>query len=68
MSRFADNVQVVWLKRDLRIRDHRPLPEASRRGPTVDEARKVYARHGSRKHPGSRARRVTSAARRTNHA
>jgi deoxyribodipyrimidine photo-lyase len=29
------SVQVVWLKRDLRIGDHRPLSEAVRRGPTV---------------------------------
>ena len=27
--------QVVWLKRDLRIHDHRPLVEASRCGPVV---------------------------------
>lgn len=28
-------IQLVWLKRDLRIRDHRPLWEASRLGPVV---------------------------------
>ncbi len=27
--------QLVWLKRDLRLRDHAPLFEASRRGPTI---------------------------------
>ncbi|MFN9429615.1 MAG: deoxyribodipyrimidine photo-lyase/cryptochrome family protein [Acidobacteriota bacterium] len=27
--------QVVWFKRDLRIRDHRPLAEAARRGPVL---------------------------------
>lgn len=28
-------VQVVWLKRDLRVEDHRPLAEAAKRGPVV---------------------------------
>lgn len=28
-------VQLVWLKRDLRLRDHRPLWEAAQRGPIV---------------------------------
>jgi deoxyribodipyrimidine photo-lyase len=28
-------VQIVWFKRDLRLRDHRPLVEAVRRGPVV---------------------------------
>ena len=28
-------VQLVWFKRDLRIRDHRPLAEAARRGPVL---------------------------------
>jgi len=28
-------VQLVWFKRDLRIEDHRPLIEASRRGPVL---------------------------------
>jgi deoxyribodipyrimidine photo-lyase len=28
-------VQLVWLKKDLRIHDHRPLLEASRQGPVV---------------------------------
>ncbi len=28
-------VQLVWFKRDLRIRDHRPLWEASQRGPCI---------------------------------
>ncbi len=28
-------VQLVWLKRDLRVEDHRPLAEAARRGPVV---------------------------------
>ena len=28
-------VQVVWFKRDLRVHDHAPLLEASRRGPVV---------------------------------
>ena len=27
--------QLVWLKRDLRVEDHQPLLEASRRGPCV---------------------------------
>lgn len=31
----ASNVQVVWFKRDLRIRDHAPLTEATKRGPIV---------------------------------
>jgi len=29
------HVQVVWFKRDLRVRDHRPLYEAARRGPVL---------------------------------
>ncbi len=29
------SVQLVWFKRDLRIDDHRPLAEASRRGPVL---------------------------------
>lgn len=29
------NTQLVWLKRDLRLNDHRPLLEASRRGPCI---------------------------------
>ncbi len=28
-------MQVVWFKRDLRVRDHRPLREAAARGPTL---------------------------------
>ncbi len=28
-------LQVVWFKRDLRLHDHRPLLEASRRGPVL---------------------------------
>ncbi len=28
-------IQVVWLKRDLRLHDHRPLLNALRSGPTV---------------------------------
>ncbi len=28
-------VQLVWFKRDLRIRDHRPLVEASKQGPCI---------------------------------
>ncbi|MEC7946306.1 MAG: FAD-binding domain-containing protein [Myxococcota bacterium] len=28
-------LQVVWFKRDLRVRDHRPLHEAARRGPVL---------------------------------
>jgi deoxyribodipyrimidine photo-lyase len=28
-------VQIVWFKRDLRVRDHRPLAEAARRGPVL---------------------------------
>lgn len=31
----ASNVQVVWFKRDLRVRDHAPLTEAAKRGPIV---------------------------------
>lgn len=27
--------QVVWFKRDLRVRDHRPLVEAAKRGPVI---------------------------------
>ena len=30
-----DRVQVVWLKKDLRVSDHRPLAEAAARGPVV---------------------------------
>ncbi|MEO1267484.1 MAG: deoxyribodipyrimidine photo-lyase, partial [Myxococcota bacterium] len=30
-----DAVQVVWFKRDLRVRDHAPLVEAARRGPVL---------------------------------
>ena len=33
MQRSA--IQLVWLKRDLRLQDHRPLWEASQSGPTV---------------------------------
>ena len=29
------SVQVVWFKRDLRLRDHRPLAQAAQRGPVV---------------------------------
>ena len=29
------NLHVVWFKRDLRIRDHRPLVEAAQRGPVL---------------------------------
>jgi deoxyribodipyrimidine photo-lyase len=29
------DVQLVWFKKDLRVRDHRPLAEAARRGPCV---------------------------------
>lgn len=29
------SVQVVWFKKDLRVRDHAPLVEAARRGPVV---------------------------------
>lgn len=28
-------MQVVWLKRDIRLRDHKPLIEATKRGPLV---------------------------------
>ena len=28
-------VQIVWLKRDLRVQDHRPLAEAARNGPVL---------------------------------
>jgi deoxyribodipyrimidine photo-lyase len=28
-------VHIVWFKRDLRVRDHRPLTEAARRGPVL---------------------------------
>lgn len=28
-------MQLVWLKRDLRIRDHKPLRQAAKRGPTL---------------------------------
>ena len=28
-------VQLVWFKRDLRVRDHAPLAEAARRGPVL---------------------------------
>ena len=31
----GNGLQVVWFKRDLRVRDHRPLVEAARRGPVV---------------------------------
>lgn len=31
----ASNVQVVWFKRDLRVRDHEPLVEAAKRGPVL---------------------------------
>jgi deoxyribodipyrimidine photo-lyase len=31
----ASDVQVVWFKRDLRVRDHEPLTEAAKRGPVV---------------------------------
>jgi deoxyribodipyrimidine photo-lyase len=31
----GNGVQVVWLKRDLRLRDHEPLCEAAERGPVV---------------------------------
>jgi deoxyribodipyrimidine photo-lyase len=31
----ASNVQVVWFKRDLRVRDHEPLSRASARGPVL---------------------------------
>ena len=27
--------QLVWFKRDLRVRDHRPLVEASKHGPCI---------------------------------
>ena len=30
-----DSLQCVWLKRDLRVLDHRPLVEAAARGPVV---------------------------------
>jgi deoxyribodipyrimidine photo-lyase len=29
------NIQVVWFKRDLRVHDHEPLLEASKRGPVI---------------------------------
>jgi len=32
---MSEGVQVVWLKRDLRLADHEPLCEAAARGPTV---------------------------------
>ena len=35
MSGSCGGLQVVWFKRDLRIHDHRPLLEASRRGPVL---------------------------------
>ncbi len=28
-------VQIVWFKRDLRVADHQPLLQASRRGPVL---------------------------------
>ena len=31
----ASDVQVVWFKRDLRVRDHAPLVEAAKRGPVL---------------------------------
>jgi deoxyribodipyrimidine photo-lyase len=31
----VSDVQLVWFKRDLRVRDHEPLVEASKRGPVV---------------------------------
>jgi deoxyribodipyrimidine photo-lyase len=31
----GDAVQLVWFKRDLRVRDHRPLVEAAKRGPVI---------------------------------
>ena len=33
--RRIPDLQVVWFKRDLRVRDHRPLVEAARRGPVL---------------------------------
>lgn len=35
MKGFKPSIQVVWFKRDLRIRDHRPLGEAASRGPVL---------------------------------
>lgn len=32
---MSDPVQIVWFKRDLRVRDHRPLTTAARRGPVL---------------------------------
>ena len=32
---MADQLQVVWFKRDLRIHDHKPLAHAAARGPVV---------------------------------
>ena len=35
MRRLTGPVQVVWFKRDLRVRDHAPLYRAAQRGPVV---------------------------------
>jgi deoxyribodipyrimidine photo-lyase len=32
---MSDPVHIVWFKRDLRVRDHRPLTEATQHGPVV---------------------------------
>ena len=52
-------VQLVWLKRDLRLHDHGPLCRAAARA----ESRRVYEQHGSRKRPQRRRRSTTSRAR-----
>ena len=47
-------IQVVWFKRDLRVRDHRPLYEAAQRGPVLPlyivEPSVIHAPDYSRRH------------------
>lgn len=68
--RLDSGVQVVWFKRDLRVRDHRPLLEACARGPVLalycfepslmrepgleEESQRVFERQGSRRRPAQR--------------
>jgi len=35
MTSPTPSIQIVWLKRDLRVQDHRPLAEAARNGPVL---------------------------------
>ena len=35
MSKISPSLQIVWFKRDLRLRDHRPLLEAAKAGPVL---------------------------------